>query len=227
MEIRYDSNSPGEAVFGLVYSAFKNDFPDTQKQPVLQIPEEIRQMDNNLRYQPEYHLKSKDFLLLVGQHSFGVATRGEYCGWLDFFTTASRIFGQLRELDFIVSVNRLGLRYVNVFDFNILDRSNLRLLLGGERLDSGSSQIICQIPSGDYEHTLRVATGATVRSGQNVIGESVIDIDTSITGELPNFFETLDSVLNGAHQEEKKLFFSLISDDYLRELNPEFEEKVQ
>lgn len=222
IEIRYESDSPGEAVFGMIYSEFRRDFPESRKQPTLQIPEQIRRTDPNLMYLPEYHLVSGDFMLLVGQRSFALAVTREYCGWSELSRKADEVFERLHQLEFIRTVTRIGLRYINVFGFDILTRSTLRLIRGDSPLDSRSSQIVAQIPAGDFENTLRVANGAVVRTGPDIVGDSIIDIDVSSATDLSGFFGRRKLILDAAHHEEKKLFFSLLTGDYLASLNPEY-----
>jgi uncharacterized protein (TIGR04255 family) len=54
---------------------------------------------------------------------------------------------------------------------------------------------------------------------------SLIDIDTNLEpfpeSAKTNFDEFID-IIERAHEEEKKLFFSLLEDDYLKSLNPEY-----
>jgi len=42
VEIRFDSNLPGDAIFGVIYNQFKEDYPKFTKLPILQLPEAIR-----------------------------------------------------------------------------------------------------------------------------------------------------------------------------------------
>ncbi len=222
IEIRYETDSPGEAVFGMVYSAFRQDFPESKKQPVLSIPEQIRKIDPNLMYLPEHHLVNGNFMLLVGPRSFALAVTGEYCGWTELSRKADEVFDRLHRLEFIRGVTRVGLRYINVFSFDILTRSTLRLIRGDTPLASRSSQIVAQIPSGNFENTLRVANGAVVKMGASIVGDSIVDIDVSLTKDLGGFFGHRKSILDAAHEEEKKLFFSLLTEEYLATLNPEY-----
>ena len=53
VEIRFDSAIPAEAIFGVVYNAFNDIFPNKPiNLPILQIPEQIRNSDPNLQYKP-------------------------------------------------------------------------------------------------------------------------------------------------------------------------------
>ena len=63
VELRFKISIEPAAVFGIVYNAFKSDYPTVEKMPVLNLPEEIRLNDPNLIYQPWYRLRNGGFLL--------------------------------------------------------------------------------------------------------------------------------------------------------------------
>lgn len=225
LEIRFQPNILGDAVFGLVYNEFKKDYPAISKQPVLQIPEQMRITDPGLMHLPEYHLESGPFKLLVGQRIFAIVVTGSYCGWKEFSSRIEDALDRIGNLGLVERVSRLGLRYINVFDFNIFHQSTLSLELGGTPLDTKSSRIVAQIPAGEFEHTLTMVHGMAVRSGESIIGDSAIDIDTSRSTGLAEFFDGRGAMIEEAHKMEKELFFRLITDDYMNTLSPEYEQE--
>ena len=211
LEIRFQTRPDflGGAVFGLLYKEFRNQYRDVQKQPVLQIPEQMRTNDPGLMYLPEYHLTGGPFKLLIGQRVLSVVVAGEYSGWPAFLVRVEEVLEAVRSLEFIDRLERLGLRYINVFDFDIFDHSTLALIHGGAPLETRSTRIVSRIEADAFEHTLTVANGLKVRNENDVIGESIIDIDTATSTGLEGFFDSPRSVLEEAHNRENKLFFSL------------------
>ena len=68
VEVRFDASIPSDAIFGVVYNEFKNDFPKKPESlPITQLPEQIRNNEPNLLYKPHYRLSDSTFLLHVGQ----------------------------------------------------------------------------------------------------------------------------------------------------------------
>lgn len=50
VEIRFTSEVLPDAIFGIIYQAFKDEFSSKpEKLPILQLPEQIRSMDRNLK----------------------------------------------------------------------------------------------------------------------------------------------------------------------------------
>ena len=41
-EIRFESSFPGDAIFGIVYNEFKDEFQEVEQLPVLQLPAAMR-----------------------------------------------------------------------------------------------------------------------------------------------------------------------------------------
>lgn len=222
MEVRYEPKAPGEAIFGLIYSKFKDIYPTIVKQPVLQIPEAIRDKDMNLRNLPEYRLMSGDFSLLVGRRTFAISNEGEYRGWDNFYSRTRDALGKLNELSLIGNVTRIGLRYINAFEFDILEHSTLKVTLAEHPLHSTNTHIVAKIPVEQFTHTMQVVNNTEIKSGERVFSGSVIDIDTAFEPGDAIQYQDIPELVSTAHVEEKRLFFSLLTEQYLASLNPEY-----
>jgi len=48
IELRFQTSVEPGAVFGIVYNAFKKEYPNVEKMPILNVPEQIRLVDPNL-----------------------------------------------------------------------------------------------------------------------------------------------------------------------------------
>jgi len=222
IEIRFDSTLPGEAVFGIIYNSVKDEFPAVENLPILQIPEQIRSSDPTLIYGPHYKLRTGSFILQIGPKVVSFANVGEYCGWEIFYREIKRMFDKVFQLGIIAKVTRLGLRYINVFsEMNIFERSDLRVILKDEQILQHVSLHI-KLPSNGFLNTLIMASGAELVSSDKVMRGSVIDIDTELSEVKSDFYENMDGIINSAHIEEKKLFFSILKEEYIRTLNPEY-----
>ena len=218
-EVRFDSALPGDAIFGIVFNKFKEDFPNVERLPILQLPEAIRSSDPQLIFSPHYKMQQDNFLLQIGPKVFSVVNTNEYSGWTQYSDQIYICFEELQKLGVIKQILRIGLRYINVFrDINIFEKSNLQMNLKEQSLSKNHINMSCEIPAGDYINTLKIISGAELLVGQKKMKGSVIDIDTVFVKQFENFKDTAEH----AHTEEKKLFYSLLSDDFLKTLNPEY-----
>jgi len=83
LEVRFVSEHPSDAVFGMVYSAVNDMFPSKKPDvlPVMQIPETVRQQDPNLKYQPGHRFVHENYSLSVGASSLQFGVSQPYPGW--------------------------------------------------------------------------------------------------------------------------------------------------
>jgi uncharacterized protein (TIGR04255 family) len=227
VEMRFKSKVPEEAIFGVLYSEFKSDFPEVEKLPILQIPEHFRSNDPNLIHKPWYKLKNNDkYIIQIGPRMFSLINVGEYVGWIDFSSKIKDVFGRLINTLAIENFVRIGLRYINVFqDKNIFKDSNLNIELNGKSLTDNEINIITVLP---YEYCMQkliIINPANVEAEGIIKNGSVIDIDTFLKEcpiECGKSIDLLMECINNAHEEEKQLFFSLLSMEMIKSLNPKY-----
>lgn len=220
IELRFNSAIPEDAIFGLVYSRFKNDFPESNKLPILEIPPSLREQED-LRFQPHYRLTNGGFILQVGPRSISVLCPKEYQGWSKFKEKAMVVFKGCQELGLFKEILRLGIRYINLFPVaNIFNKTKIDMNLIGSSIAEHQNVLRTEFNLEQYTIILQVVN--CVKFPQDEKG-SILDIDlvTSRTDILTN----LDEVIEKAHSLEKRLFFGLLKDDFLKEFNPEYDGK--
>lgn len=218
LEIRFVPNIHQNAVFGLIYNALQEDFPKVDNLPVLQIPEPIRNIDPNLKFKPYYKITNEEYVVQIGPDVLSIASFPKYTGWNKFFTVISEVLNKIEETRVIKNVSRVGIRYINFFDDDIFNKINLNVQLNNSIIDSRSTVVKTEIIQMEYISTLQIAN--SVINDERV--GSIIDIDTSINNQLDDFFRNKEYIINKGHEFEKELFFSLLKDDFLESLNPEY-----
>ena len=223
VEIRFDCNFPDEAVFGIIYSAFQKEFGDVEKLPILQLPDAIRSVDPNLKNKPHYKLSNENYIVQIGPKVFSIANIKEYVGWKVFSKQIIKTFKSLYELGIITNTYRFGLRYINVFDsLNIYKNSKLVVSLNKQNLSDHEINLTSNMKTGKFISRLLMAnqTKVEMKAQGKIVKGSIVDIDVYLEDNIP--FDNFEDLLYEAHEEEKKLFFSLLNNDYLASLNPEY-----
>ncbi len=221
VEFRFESPFPYDAVFGIMYNQFKNDFPNLQELPILQLPEVVRRQDPALRHKPYYKLSSNDkkFLFQIGARVFSLINVNPYDGWTVFSTKLKDLIERVKKISIVDTYTRVGIRYINGFDFNILEKINLTLNISKDHLTDFDSTIRMEVPSGDFISTLQVINNAQVKKAEGAVKGSIIDIDTYIDNPKKDIIEIVEQ----GHTEEKKIFFTLLKEEFIKkELNPEY-----
>lgn len=221
VEFRFESPFPHDAIFGIIYNQFKGEYSGLQELPILQLPEAIRKQDPILKYKPYYKLSSEDrkFLFQIGARVFSLSNLNPYDGWAVFFDKLKNLIEHMKKLSIVDIYTRVGIRYINGFDFNIFEKINLSINLGKDSLTDFNSTIRVEVPSSQFINTLQVINNALIKkAGINGKG-SIIDIDTYI--ENPG--KDIIKIVEQGHLEEKKLFFTLLKKEFInKELNPEY-----
>jgi uncharacterized protein (TIGR04255 family) len=223
IEIRFSSSFPEDAIFGILYPQLQNDFKIFEKLPILQLPEAIRRTDQNLIYQPYYKLKKDNFLILMGPRVFALVNLKEYSGWKVFSAKIIEIFNVVAKLKIVEDIKRIGLRYVNLFEnLNLFDISSLTLNLRGEPLLPAKTDLTMELDSEHCTSRVKMANNALVMIEKEGIKGSLLDIDVEFKDNRENFFEDIEKFSDIAHNNEKEIFFSLLKDEYLKTLNPQY-----
>lgn len=227
VEVRFESKVEDAAIFGLIYKEVKEKYPgEVQKLPILLLPEEIRSKDSNLKYMPFYKLSKDNLSLQIGPNVISLLCSKEYIGWERFSEAIRESFKLIQKADIVKQITRLGIRYINFFEFDILKSINLQIMKKDEPLSSTETLLQVKVPSGRFINTLKVANTAKITTNKEPKEQrfgSIIDIDTEIENmEEEDFFGGMKGLLDAGHKEEKILFFDLLKPEFLKTLNPEY-----
>lgn len=126
MEIRFKTNINPNAVFGLLYNSIGDRSTPIKTLPILQIPEQVRNIDPNFRYKPHYKIDHPLYPIQIGPDVISIACIDQYQGWNLFSEKIFDVLNKLNKVGIITEVNRLGLRYINFFDFDIFENLDFR-----------------------------------------------------------------------------------------------------
>jgi uncharacterized protein (TIGR04255 family) len=217
----FDPIIPPEAVFGLIFKAFGDDFPKLESLPGALVPTETRNTNPVLLYQPSHRLMSNDLALLIGPRNFAVGIRGQYPGWTSLRPQFETILRRFDGLGVMTKPQRFGLRYINFFPGNVLPQLRLQFSLEGEPFLAEQTAFRTVIQKPPYDLLLQFANAATVANLPNQVG-SIVDIDAYFLNPdiQKGFLLAAQNFLEGAHTAEKSVFFSLLSKPLFDSLNP-------
>jgi uncharacterized protein (TIGR04255 family) len=224
VELRFKSNIFPNAVFGLIFNSLQKDFPNVEKLPILQLPEQLRDSDPNFKFKAHYRLVSKDgYSVQIGPDVIVIGAPTPYPGWSSFFDKINLVIDKIFETKVIEKVIRLGLRFINFFDEDIFEKINLDITINGESHKTKNTQLRTEVENKGFINTLNVANDATQKI--NNIKErngSIIDIDTFKFYDNANFKNIYQSEITKAHDIEKEMFFKLLKTQYLESFNPKY-----
>lgn len=219
IELRFETSMPPDAIFGVIYQEIKDDFPKLENLPITQLPEQMRK-DINLLYKAYYKLTNKNFVFRVGPKMIAVSNIEEYAGWNNFSKKFYKCYSKIEKLKIIDKIVRLGMRYIDFYEFDIFDKVNLNINKENQPLQSNDIFIRTLLERGRFKQTLQVSNNAEMQLKLGLKKGSVIDIDTYI--ENSNIKNNMKELIEKGHIAQKELFFSLLKPEFLQELNPEY-----
>ncbi len=221
LEIRFNSKYPKDAIFGMVYSDIKDSLTDAPiPLPILQLPETVRNQDPNLIYQATYQIGKGNSNLKIGPKVINFGTAKPYPGWDEWSKFFYEILEKIFSSDVVSQVERIGLRYINFFDTEIFDKVKLDVKLINTKLKSESTNIRTEIIDDNFIKILQIGNLVNMTAGANKKYGSVIDIDCIYNFESSSTHCNYKEVIEDAHVKEKTLFFSLLEENFLKELKP-------
>lgn len=222
-EIRYDGNYPGEALYGVLFDIFEHvSRQRAEVLPILQIPQQVRDIDQNLHYQPFYRARNNNLVFSVGPYSIIFSVLKLYTGWTEWTRFFYPIVDQIREKNIIKNVERISLRTFDVFTENIFGHINANLTINGNTVISSPSSFYTEFDQDDTHIILNIGNAANVNGRQTK--DSLIDIDCihNFNCEADKFFPAYKEALENAHIVNKKVFFGLLKEELVGAYNPEY-----
>ncbi|MCR4612708.1 MAG: TIGR04255 family protein [Bacteroidaceae bacterium] len=226
IELRFETEIERSAVYGMIYGLICKDYPGSSEAlPIVQIPEPFRVSDPSLRFKPYYRLRTKDVIFQIGPDVITISSSLPYIGWERFAEHIMHVLGLVQSGNnpIIKRVVRFGHRYVNFFVGDMKDNITMKFSMT-EGYITQSLSINTQIRDSGFDNTVQFIDSAELTiqpTNEKKIG-SIIDIDTAKNYHDGYFLEHIAEELNAAHQCEKGLFFSILKEDFLTTLHPEY-----
>ena len=218
-EIRFSSSLPEDAIFGILYKQFSKEFPKFDQLPILQLPAQLRSQDPNLRFKPHYKTQKDNFIFQIGPRSFSISNVVEYTGWELFSKKIFSVYKQVKDCEVIEHIERVGLRYINILEnINVFENSNFIISLKGSPIIQ-KTNILTEVISEKGFCKVNVMSNAETIVGDKKIIGSVIDIDS--VADIKKF-SNINEAVEYSHLKEKELFFNILDDEYMKQLNPSY-----
>lgn len=211
------------AVYGKVYDALKKIYPDAENMPIFQLPETIRLEDENFKNKPWHKFSNSDYAVLIGANVIAIVAKEEYPGWSKFFQEIKNVLTIFSSAEIVDSVSRVGLKYIDMFEFPIVNEIDISLISGLAIDNTREIQIRTNLPEKDgLSVNVGIMNNISIilkeEAKENV---SLLDIDVFKKYDSDGECDIDQSlkILDEAHNYQKELFFSLAKKDFLEKNN--------
>lgn len=222
-EIRFaiNENLPIDLLTGMMVSRLSANAP-VETLPALQMPEQIRKLDVNLRFIPYYKFQLNDVIVQVGPRILIIGSPLPYIGWAKMQQNLKTLLLPIIEDQNIIKIERIGLHAINFFDFDVLTKTTLSFN-GPTELPVDQYNYLVVYNREKNKIKLQIANQVNFETPQTKRSGSIIDIDAFYQDDIKkNIDEVLEKLIE-LHDQSKEIFVQTITEAYLDELGPTYE----
>ncbi len=219
VEIRFKSDKDTS---GLLTSLLPEISKKLGKIESTSLPREVRLKTPELKYYPEYIFSNDDYSLSCNESFVSFENITEYKLWNNYSSFLKDIIGIVFESGIIQEIERVGVRYQSEFSgkkFKEIFKESPTYGLAG--FEEDFLKYMTKIKSEDFNIILRLKKGIHDNNlEENVEDSHKIDIDVFLNENLK--LDELINKIDSAHGVLKKLFFDLLTEEFVQNLNPEY-----
>jgi uncharacterized protein (TIGR04255 family) len=227
VEFRFEHSELPELVLGRLLDTQAWEGHTQKRLPAADIPQPIREMDANLRYQPLVELRKSDGdrVAKIGGNVMSYHVVGQYPGWTTFRTeiekTLQEVITKLKSPQF----SRIGLRYINAlrpeehYVRGLMD-TNIVIKVGERTLTESVNVNYNRAFGANHIVTVKVATPDLVtgnlRAGYSLLCD--IDVGSKVGNAITDYAGVI-AWIQEAHILEKTEFFAILPDNVINKLD--------
>jgi len=219
----------GDLLPGILYSALKLDHPNLQlhRLPTADIPAPFAQFDPNLRFSAKYRMEEpgSPFLFQVGDRIVTMNCRKPYAGWSAFKERILKLVEVIESSGLVPTPTRHSLRYIDLLCLDpapSLKALQVNFQIGEWSLENRPIQMRVEIPDGDCNHVIQIATPAEANLPEGKLQGSVIDLETFSISQ-PSSWQDVGTQIDQIHDRSKAVFYQqLLTAEAIALMEPEY-----
>lgn len=224
-EIRFSCKNP--AISSLLLGAITNSqlgnvYENVERLNVADIPLPIRRQDPNLRYAAEYRLSTERSSIIIGNAVVGVNVQRKYPGGAEFLKKINEVLKVVHSHSKLMAVQRVAFRYINLVEpengsANDFDAINFEGTLIDRDLREQQTFLQVELNDGGYSHNVKLTNRSEVTNTKTNETHRglLLDIDTSTTENLDDFWNSSADLLKKLRDSERSVFEAIMKPDAL------------
>jgi len=219
-DLQFESKLKGEFLLADIVDNLKKEIGgdfDIVETPLLTLPDNIRKLDPNLKYQPIYEilLKNKSLKVLIGTYSIGINFI-QYENWEKNKYFIDLLLKIILTPKFDIKPIRTGLRYVNFYEGkNIIKMNTVNIKVGQKILEDQKIHLKVEKKKNNKELDNSIGIIYIIDNNNIINGQvgSVLDIISFIKVENKEEIEHeyLIKSLNYLHKEIESIFKDIMN----------------
>jgi|GEM_PF-5316588 len=222
VEIRLNFGLDRDKVLNTIYPLFAEKYKDFR---YIGLPPELK-TQGKIFHKPDYQMSNDKFSLSFSEDVILFENLGEYPLWGAYFSNIKEDLKKIASLVNVNSINRVGVRYISIFPNAKSIRDVCRIQFKFNipiDFNHGKNVVHSTLSKDDISLLLRIHEDASANKQNKPYTGLLIDIDASQTQNLvQEINDPLYKVIDYLHSKEKELFFSVLNEEFIKSLNPEY-----
>lgn len=222
-ELRFTTHETWLVLPGLVKGLLEGRYPEQVVLPLDEMPEPVRKMIPGSVFLPHCQFRSDTFCINLGPQMIGLCIQpGKYPGWSAVQAELEWLLGKVLAAGFMDEGERLGVRYGDFFTIDIFQHIDLSIAVNQQDIGDDERQFTTVFKDGPMSIRLMLANSVVTPTPDGPRQGSLLDVDVSFGALDFDLDNTVMERFVQAHAATKQLFFGLITEDFLKTLNPQY-----
>jgi len=222
-ELRFTTRETWLVLPGLVKGLLEGRYPEQVLLPLDEMPEQVRKMIPGSVFLPHCQFRSETYCINLGPQMIGLCIQpGKYPGWAALESELKWLLGKILAAGFMDEGERLGVRYGDFFATDIFRHIDLSVAVNGQTMGDDERQFTTVFKEGPMSIRLMLANSVVAPAPEGPRQGSLLDVDVSFGALDFDLDNTIMERFIQAHAATKQLFFGLVTDAFLKTLNPQY-----
>lgn len=223
VEVRFTSSLPYEVFLGVIYHNLKTSFSyaDNQGNHGNSNPNDIYIKPSSSNFSALFYNEIIKFEIQPGTVIFNCLN--SYPSWDVFYLEIQNVLHLIKSINVVSNYTRIGLRYISEYpQIPIGNITTFNFSIGNPDITTNNFAFRTEFTQGDNRVILNIGSNSHIIESTATDTVSYIDIDVinEINGHID--INQIISKIDSIHTIEKQIFFSIIQNDFLNSLNPQF-----
>jgi uncharacterized protein (TIGR04255 family) len=233
VQIFFTSDIPFEPLVGYFYGHLIEDGFQYSNKPLKTpfdktiTPEGVNLMEFVIN--PQHLFFNEEIKIQLNQNNSIVFNCiNNYIGWTNYFTQIKKIVSKLFKIKIINGFSRIGIRFISEFpNIDITEHIQYKVSINFEEGELINSSFRGEWRINDFKVLINIGSRLPIpqfltTEDKKVNFISLIDIDVISEGFSIDSTNKLFSLIDQVHFKQKETFFSLLKEEFLNTLNPEY-----
>lgn len=227
-EMRFSSKvgNVAQLLPGLIYQKFGNDYPNTQRLPIADLPPQLLNTDENFKYAPLIRMEGSPFIVQIGERVVTLSCIAPYVGWTNFKERILALIEMLKNSGLISDPERFSLKYTDIIavdDPVSLSALEIELKFQTSLIESGPFQCRFEMNENGFINIIQVASPVETINTISPRKEGIMCAVDTIRMHLDgDFWEAIGNQLQQCKDINTRLFFDLLTEETIAKLEPEY-----